>query len=429
MARAFARIAFTPDVHEFQQRMGSRTAYRAAELGEPEQVQLGDFERAFIAARDSFYLATVGQDGWPYVQHRGGPPGFLRVLDHQTLGFADYAGNRQYISAGNLSGEERVSLFLMDYAGQRRLKIWGRARLVDAEQQPSVLERLDSPHYRARVERGMLITVEAFDWNCPKHITPRYTEAEVRRLLEEREEPPAPAVASNDGGTSSGTGPLRLVVSALRQLTPRIRAYELRDAAGGDLPPVLPGAHLSLPVRLSDGSVSLRQFSISSDPAQRQRYEIAVLKEDRGRGGSLAIHTHWSLGTRLDADLPANQFPLGEEPAWHCLIAGGIGITPLKSMAHALKAAGRPFSLHYTGRTPAEMAYLDEIGREFPEETRLHTSRGPRAQPLDVRALMRDAPAGTVFHVCGPSRLIRAAQDAVAALGLSAAQLQTESFE
>ena len=142
--------------------------------------RLGDRETAFIAARDSFYMATTGETGWPYVQHRGGPPGFLSVLDGQTLAFPDFRGNRQFISAGNLLHDDRVSVFLMDYANRARLKLFGRASVSDA---PAVLEKLALPDYRARIERAFVIRLEAFDWNCSQHITPRYTDAEVETLV------------------------------------------------------------------------------------------------------------------------------------------------------------------------------------------------------------------------------------------------------
>src|SRR5512139_3220020 len=144
MARAFAKIAFTSKVQAAQARMGSRSAYRASELGATEPAELGPYEIEFIGERDSFYPGTVGENGWPYVQHRGGPAGFLKVLDPQTIGYADFSGNRQYISVGNLVGDDRVSLFLMDYAGQRRLKVWGRARLVDEDDDPALIARLES---------------------------------------------------------------------------------------------------------------------------------------------------------------------------------------------------------------------------------------------------------------------------------------------
>jgi uncharacterized protein len=181
MGHRFAELAFTDRVKAVQERQGSREAYGKFEGGggEAHHDRLGPAEAMFLAARDSFYMATVGETGWPYVQHRGGPPGFLKVLDERTVGFADFRGNRQYVSVGNLLGDDRVSLILVDYPNRRRLKILGRARAVTAEDDPSTLQRLEVPGYRAKVERGLVVAVEAFDWNCPQHITPRFTEAEI----------------------------------------------------------------------------------------------------------------------------------------------------------------------------------------------------------------------------------------------------------
>jgi predicted pyridoxine 5'-phosphate oxidase superfamily flavin-nucleotide-binding protein len=180
MAHAFSGLMFTPIVKSLQERFGSRDSYRRFEAPEaPPRDSLGPDEAEFLAARDSFYMATVSETGWPYVQHRGGPPGFLKVLDDRTIGFADFRGNRQYVSTGNLLTDDRVSLILMDYPNKRRLKILGRARILEPETAPDLLASLEIPEYRARVERGFLIHVEAFDWNCPQHITPRYTLAEI----------------------------------------------------------------------------------------------------------------------------------------------------------------------------------------------------------------------------------------------------------
>ncbi|OYX45055.1 MAG: pyridoxamine 5-phosphate oxidase [Rhodobacterales bacterium 32-67-9] len=182
MAHGFAEIAFTATVKRVQEDMGSRTAYARTEDGaEPVNRHLGAAEAGFIVARDSVYMATVGETGWPYVQHRGGPAGFVRVLDATTLGFADFRGNRQYVSVGNLKTDDRVSLFFMDYAGRRRLKLFGRATIVGPEE-TAILARLEVPDYRARVERGILINVEGFDWNCPQHITERFTRADVEAM-------------------------------------------------------------------------------------------------------------------------------------------------------------------------------------------------------------------------------------------------------
>lgn len=184
MSRAFSDITFTEHVKAAQSLYGSRAANQGFEQADDPRSELTAREMEFIAARDSFYQATVGDNGWPYVQHRGGPSGFIRVLDARTIGFADFRGNVQYISVGNLMGDERISLFLMDYANRRRLKIWGRARIVHEADDPALLSRLEVASYRARVERGILIRVEAWDWNCPQHITPRFTETEIEQRME-----------------------------------------------------------------------------------------------------------------------------------------------------------------------------------------------------------------------------------------------------
>ena len=147
--------------------------------GAPTRDELGADERAFIAARDSFYMASVTETGWPYVQHRGGPAGFLRVLGPTELAFADFRGNRQLLSTGNTAANDRVALFLMDYPQRTRLKIIGHARVLDAREEPELAARLAEPETRRSVERLFLIDVVGFDWNCPKFITPRYTAAEV----------------------------------------------------------------------------------------------------------------------------------------------------------------------------------------------------------------------------------------------------------
>jgi len=184
MARAFAEIAFTPSVRETQAAQGSADRY--LKFLEPEAERgdrLSEREASFAAARDGFYQATVSEAGWPYVQFRGGPAGFIRVLDDRTLAYADFRGNRQYLSVGNLQSDDRVSLILMDYVNRRRLKIWGRARIVDAADDPKLIEDLRIDGYRALPERAIIVTVEAYDWNCPQHIPQRLTLQELEPHL------------------------------------------------------------------------------------------------------------------------------------------------------------------------------------------------------------------------------------------------------
>jgi predicted pyridoxine 5'-phosphate oxidase superfamily flavin-nucleotide-binding protein len=178
MAYGFLDIAATPSVRAAQAEMGSDRVWRDFE-GHRESDRFTANEAAFIAKRDSFYLATVSETGWPYVQHRGGPAGFLTLVDDKTLAFADYRGNRQYISVGNLAADGRAALILMDYAGRARLKIYTHVEAVPLEADPALAERVTIPGYKGRPERILLLHLVAFDWNCPQHITPRFTAAEI----------------------------------------------------------------------------------------------------------------------------------------------------------------------------------------------------------------------------------------------------------
>ena len=178
----FSHLAFTPAVKELQAKYGSRQAYARA-AGPDVLDTLGENEEEFLAARDSFYMASIGATGWPYVQHRGGPAGFVGVLDPHTLGFADYRGNKQYISLGNIAGDDRVALIFVDYPSRLRLKILAHAEVITRESDPATLAQLVVPGYDAPIERGFLLHLEGFDWNCPRHITPRYTEEQVEADL------------------------------------------------------------------------------------------------------------------------------------------------------------------------------------------------------------------------------------------------------
>jgi ferredoxin-NADP reductase len=414
MGHKFAEIAFTDSVKKEQEKQRSRANYATMEQGEDFNYLLSQQEADYIHARDSFYMASVSETDWPYVQHRGGPIGFLKVIDEKTIGFADYTGNKQYVSTGNFKKNDRVSLILMDYPNRRRLKILGRISII-CEDDTTTLAMLEDDNYRVKIERGFIIHIEAFDWNCPKHITPKYTETDIEKML-------APLVAENeslktsqsDHGVSSalpypmnlGDGPLNLVITAIRQLTDNVRAYELRSATKEQLPPVSAGSHISIPVQLKNGTVITRQYSICSNPARRDIYEIAVQKEADGKGGSQAVHDNFTLGLQLNCQPVKNHFPLQLDERPVVLIAGGIGITPIKAMAQALKANGKYFQVHYAGKSRDTMPFLDRLEREFNTDINCYFSDANNR--LDINAIIANAPPNAMFYLCGPDRLISA---------------------
>jgi uncharacterized protein len=174
-------VAFTPAVKAVQTRKGSRDAYAHVEQRGGWRTDIDEDLSAFLAAQDSMFLATASADGQPYIQHRGGPKGFIKVIDERTLGFADYRGNRQYITLANLSENDRAYLFLLDPARKQRIKLWGRARVV--ENDPALVEKLFDKGYKARPERAILFTIEAWDVNCSSHIVTRFTEDEIAEAL------------------------------------------------------------------------------------------------------------------------------------------------------------------------------------------------------------------------------------------------------
>ncbi len=184
MSGRFAEIAFTPLVKAQQEQHGSRRQYARMEAAADSGDRLGPYEREFIQARDGFYMASVSETGWPYIQFRGGAKGFLHVLDDQTLGFADLRGNKQYISLGNLQRDDRVALFFMDYARQTRLKVLGHAKIHEGDAEAlELIEKLRVPGEKTPPERAIIFQIEGFDWNCPQHITPRYTQEELAEVL------------------------------------------------------------------------------------------------------------------------------------------------------------------------------------------------------------------------------------------------------
>lgn len=471
MGHKFAEIAFTESVREVQHEMGSRNSYAGMDEGEDYNYLLSQHEADFLAARDSFYMASVSETGWPYLQHRGGPAGFLKVIDEDRIGFADFSGNRQYVSVGNFRKDDRVALFFMDYPNRRRLKMLGRVQVIGTDES-ELLAELEVDDYRARVERGFIFHIEAFDWNCPQHITPRYTESYVEQLVsslqaenqslkkqlnskeavsgatalsgttalsdstassEKTALSDATAVSeipASSGLTVLGDGPLELVVTAVHQLTPRVRSYELSAADGGLLPAVEAGSHLQVPVQLESGEVVIRYYSICSGPGRRDRYQIAVLREDDGRGGSVAVHQQFQLGLRLRCSMPQNHFALhsctDNRADSSVLIAGGIGITPIMAMAQTLKQQGRVMQLHYAGRSLNEMAFQQQLKSEMGDALTLYSSA--EKQRLDIEQILSTAADDAMFYVCGPSRLIDAVADSAKLLQIDPQRIRFERF-
>ncbi|WP_273149742.1 pyridoxamine 5'-phosphate oxidase family protein [Methylophaga thiooxydans] len=425
MARTFAKIGFTSNVKTIQSKMGSRENYQTFEQGGVDEVVISESEKQFIEQRDSFYMATMNEDGWPYIQHRGGPKGFLKVIGNNKLGFADFSGNRQYLTVGNLLGNDRVCLFLMSYSERRRLKIWGRVKVIEEHVEPAQIALLEVSDFRAPVERGFVITIEALDWNCPKYITPRYTQDEVENLLAEYTKQ---NTKTTNAAAYAGRGNLPMVVSAIRQLTKEVRGYELKHANGEELPGYEAGAHINVPVQLNDGSYSTHAYSLVSMKQRRHCYQIAVKCETDGDGGSLSIHKRWQVGTKVNLEEPENYFRLHSDDRPTVIIAGGIGITPLKAMAEDLMARRAAFEIHYSAKTRSAMPFYEELSELFPENTRFYFSREKPSNKLDFTRVFNAAKRGALFYICGPESFIKTALFSAAEANIDRAFIHTENF-
>ncbi|MBK8609833.1 MAG: pyridoxamine 5'-phosphate oxidase family protein [Chitinophagaceae bacterium] len=182
MAKNFATLAFTDAVKDLQEKAGSRSSYARMER-ESFVDGLTESEMDFIAERDSLYMASIGENNFPYIQHRGGPKGFIKILDEKRIGFIDFRGNMQYITIGNMASNNNVALIMVDYPARARLKILARAEVVDLKDDPSLYALLDLENYKFKPERMMVFHIEAYDWNCPQHITPRYTVEDIEEAF------------------------------------------------------------------------------------------------------------------------------------------------------------------------------------------------------------------------------------------------------
>ncbi|WP_018415781.1 pyridoxamine 5'-phosphate oxidase family protein [Teredinibacter turnerae] len=302
MPHKYSEIVFTETVKRLQSKYGSREGYAGMANGPDYNDVLGPREAAFISARNSCYMASVTETGWPYVQHKGGADGFMRVLDERTLGFVDFSGNRQYVTAGNVINNNRLSLFFMDYPHRMRLKLLGVISLLDDEDSRArTLYELDG--YRAAVERAYVIHVEGVDWNCPQHITPRYSEHElepvVNALLAKRLQD---ALNSQQYPQELGTGTLPLVVTGMRQLKGGMRAYMFSQIDGLALPDISPGAQLRVPVQLPHGSLVVQNYKIATVGENNEYYEVNIRELASDSGCTQAIFSHFSLGLRVNCD-------------------------------------------------------------------------------------------------------------------------------
>ncbi len=440
MNQNFTQYAFSKTSKDLQERYGSREAYQQME-DSGDRFILTWKEIAFFQERDHFYLSTVGKNGWPYVQFRGGPPGFIKVLDEQTIAFADFRGNRQHISDANIIDVGLVAAIFLDYPSQTRLKVWAEGEVRFIEDGDPIFEKLVIPDYEAKVERAFIMKIKAYDWNCPQHIPQRYTLEEIRRssaLLSELAPSLTPPGQSASGATfalptedeakSLEEDFFPAEVVSMRKRAEGITEFALAPLVADAQVSPDPGAYLEIAVRRANGSLKVNAYSLINGPADKATYNFAVQREASGTGGSEFMHVAPKPGDTLYIRPPENDFPLAAGARHSILIAGGIGVTPILSMARFLKAQGQTFEVHYAAKTPEKMAFQDEILGLTDGQADLYFSAAEPKQRIDLEKLLSSPVEDTHLYVCGPRRLIEAVVETTARNDWAKEQVHFELF-
>lgn len=370
--------------------------------------QLDVGQQARISHADTFFVASAHPEQGLDASHRGGRPGFVEVLSPHRLRIPDFAGNNMFNTLGNFASFPRAGLVFPDFERNCILQLTGRPEVV-----------WDEPDASGRTGgTGRFWEFEVESW--------RESELALDLAWQFIDYSPHIPQSVDDGNASQST--LSLRVEKAWMVTGRVKGFELGALDGGPLPLFEPGAHLPVRVRDRNGTWVERYYSLLSDPADRLRYCIGVLAEPEGRGGSLYLHNCVQPGELLQTRSPANAFPLEFEAAHNILLAGGIGITPLLSMLHALRAGGKSFELHYTARYTSDLAFRRAIEDLAGTHTHFYASAEPGMPRLDLRTVLNTPRPNTHVYVCGPRRMIVAVRELAKTCGWAPERIHFESF-
>ncbi|MCB1934425.1 MAG: pyridoxamine 5'-phosphate oxidase family protein [Nitrosomonas sp.] len=428
MPHPYVKRLFTDPVKKVQEEYGVRELGQQLEDSPVAHDVFAERERTFIETRDSFYMATVNSEGWPYVQHRGGPKGFLRVIDNKTIAFPDFRGNDQYISMGNLRSSNKISLILMDYPNRRRLKILGYCKVVTERENLMQVAELETEGYGYAAHRAMIVTLDSFDWNCPQHIVPRYTQAEIKASFPQPDIswtnlslPTIQDVEKFEGAV------MPVEVTGICKRAENISEFILSPLNDSSITPDA-GSHIRIAVRSHDGQIKTNAYSLINGPEQNAAVHIAILRETDGGGGSRFMHDVPRVGDHLYIQPPKNDFPLVENAEHTILIAGGIGITPILSMARTLSASGDSLEIHYTARTHKSMAFKQQVADIASDNSHFYFSREEPVVRLDLEDILSEPKIGIHIYACGPKVLIDAVITIAEVKGWPKNQIHFELF-
>ncbi len=369
--------------------------------------ELNETQKSLIENADTLFVASAHPEHGIDASHRGGHPGFARIINNRQLRIPDFAGNSMFNTLGNFASYPYAGLVFIDFEHGRLLQLTGQAE---------ILWDMDDP----QKETGGTRRYWQFDITSLQESTLPYHFA--WELLDESPHIPELQRYSTFDGT------LLLQVERIQQETDRVKSFRLRAPDGKELPEFLSGAHLQVNVKLPDGSDAKRHYSLINNPDDRLSYEIGVLKEPEGRGGSLYVHEHVKEGDVLEIQTPKNEFPMATHANHSILIAGGIGITPILSMLHSLSSKNQSYEIHYSARELSGLAFRDRIEQVAGDKAQFYASRDPQGQRLDLEQLLSKPEPGVHVYMCGPRGMINAVREIAEAKGWPAAHIHFESF-
>ncbi len=369
--------------------------------------ELSAAQKTLIAGADTFFVASAHPDHGVDASHRGGHPGFIQLLNDRQIRIPDFAGNSMFNTLGNFASYPYAGLVFIDFERGRLLQLTGR---------PEILWDLDDPDE----ETGGTRRYWQFDISG-------WQESALPFQLAWELLDASPFIPEQRRETSAGST-LSLRVERIRREAEHIKSFRLGALDGGLLPEFQPGSHLQLKVQLADGRHDERHYSLLSDPNNRTLYEIAVLAEPGGRGGSLYLHEQIHEGDVVESRAPKNEFPMADNAKHSILIAGGIGITPILSMLQRLASKRQSLEMHYSARTYSAFAFRDRVEQIAGDNVRFYASRERQGQRLDLERLLSGPRPEVHVYVCGPRRMISAVREMAVVQGWPSAQIHFESF-
>ncbi len=368
---------------------------------------LSDAQKAWIAGADTFFVASAHPDHGVDASHRGGRPGFVQLLNDRQIRVPDFSGNSMFNTLGNFTSYPFAGLVFIDFERGCLLQLTGRPEII--------WDLTDTQDTTGGTQRYWQLDITGWQESVlPFRLAWEFLDYSPF-IPEQR--PAAPV-----------DNTLSLRVERVQREAERVKSFRLRAVDGALLPAFQPGAHLPVVVMTPDGAAAERHYSLLSDPSDRTLYEIGVLAESEGRGGSLYLHEQIHEGDVLECRAPENEFPMADNADHSVLIAGGIGITPILSMLHRLVSEGRSFELHYSARTQSGFAFHDRIVQLAGDRAHFYASRDPHGQRLDLVCLLSMPGPGVHVYICGPRRMISAVREVAAAQGWLSAQIHIESF-